>query len=149
MFYQPLPGKNGRSEYHPEFRVFQELQHQIRGRNSTGTLPTVRIDGSQYIYIVDRCSRGKAEWLLHGANILSDANVESSSNISQWCESIEVLKDADATAIWVQKEPTEWYSWPLNGRKGSLGLSVNTSYALSRNAFQSYHDEYGAISGNA
>ncbi|OPC30738.1 TonB-dependent receptor plug domain-containing protein [Elizabethkingia anophelis] len=74
---------------------------QIRGRNSLRTYANSEIDGSQPLYIVDGVPVGSGMTATYGANILSDANLNPLSNISpNDIESIEVLKDADATAIY-------------------------------------------------
>ncbi|WP_407503320.1 SusC/RagA family TonB-linked outer membrane protein [Elizabethkingia miricola] len=107
---------------------------QIRGRNSLRTFANSEIDGSQPLYIVDGVPVGSGMTATYGANILSDANVNPLSNISpNDIESIEVLKDADATAIYGSRGANGVVLVTTKrAKKGSLGLSVNTSYALSR-----------------
>ncbi|WBV56489.1 SusC/RagA family TonB-linked outer membrane protein [Chryseobacterium daecheongense] len=106
---------------------------QIRGRNSLRTYANSEIDGSQPLYIVDGVPVGSGMTAAYGANILSDANLNPLSNISpNDIESIEVLKDADATAIYGSRGANGVVLVTTKrARKGSLGLSVNTSYALS------------------
>jgi TonB-dependent SusC/RagA subfamily outer membrane receptor len=69
----------------------------------------------------------------YGANILSDANLNPLSNISpNDIESIEVLKDADATAIYGSRGANGVVLVTTKREKErTLGLSINTSYALS------------------
>lgn len=106
---------------------------QIRGRNSLRTYANSEIDGSQPLYIVDGVPVGNGMTATYGANILSDANLNPLSNISpNDIESIEVLKDADATAIYGSRGANGVVLVTTKrAKKGSLGLSVNTSYALS------------------
>ncbi|MFS4469809.1 SusC/RagA family TonB-linked outer membrane protein [Chryseobacterium sp. T20] len=106
---------------------------QIRGRNSLRTYANSEIDGSQPLYIVDGVPVGSGMTASYGANILSDANLNPLSNISpNDIESIEVLKDADATAIYGSRGANGVVLVTTKrAKKGSLGLSVNTSYALS------------------
>ncbi|WP_061084228.1 SusC/RagA family TonB-linked outer membrane protein [Chryseobacterium indologenes] len=106
---------------------------QIRGRNSLRTYANSEIDGSQPLYIVDGVPVGSGMTAVYGANILSDANLNPLSNISpNDIESIEVLKDADATAIYGSRGANGVVLVTTKrAKKGSLGLSVNTSYALS------------------
>ncbi|MDX8572208.1 SusC/RagA family TonB-linked outer membrane protein [Elizabethkingia sp. HX QKY] len=106
---------------------------QIRGRNSLRTYANSEIDGSQPLYIVDGVPVGSGMTATYGANILSDANLNPLSNISpNDIESIEVLKDADATAIYGSRGANGVVLVTTKrAKKGSLGLSVNTSYALS------------------
>ncbi|MBO9692972.1 SusC/RagA family TonB-linked outer membrane protein [Chryseobacterium sp.] len=106
---------------------------QIRGRNSLRTFANSEIDGSQPLYIVDGVPVGSGMTATYGANILSDANLNPLSNISpNDIESIEVLKDADATAIYGSRGANGVVLVTTKrAKKGSLGLSVNTSYALS------------------
>lgn len=106
---------------------------QIRGRNSLRTYANSEIDGSQPLYIVDGVPVGSGMTATYGANILSDANLNPLSNISpNNIESIEVLKDADATAIYGSRGANGVVLVTTKrAKKGSLGLSVNTSYALS------------------
>lgn len=106
---------------------------QIRGRNNLRTYANSEIDGSQPLYIVDGVPVGSRMTATYGANILSDANLNPLSNISpNDIESIEVLKDADATAIYGSRGANGVVLVTTKrAKKGSLGLSVNTSYALS------------------
>ncbi|WP_418122913.1 SusC/RagA family TonB-linked outer membrane protein [Chryseobacterium sp. PTM-20240506] len=106
---------------------------QIRGRNSLRTYANSEIDGSQPLYIVDGVPVGSGMTATYGANILSDANLNPLSNISpNDIESIEVLKDADATAIYGSRGANGVVLVTTKrAKKGSLGLSFNTSYALS------------------
>jgi TonB-linked SusC/RagA family outer membrane protein len=106
---------------------------QIRGRNSLRTYANSEIDGSQPLYIVDGVPVGSGMTATYGANILSDANLNPLSNISpNDIESIEVLKDADATAIYGSRGANGVVLVTTKrARKGSLGLSFNTSCALS------------------
>lgn len=106
---------------------------QIRGRNSLRTYANSEIDGSQPLYIVDGVPVGIGMTATYGANILSDANLNPLSNISpNDIESIEVLKDADATAIYGSRGANGVVLVTTKrARKGTLGLSINTSYALS------------------
>lgn len=106
---------------------------QIRGRNSLRTYANSEIDGSQPLYIVDGVPVGTGMTATYGANILSDANLNPLSNISpNDIESIEVLKDADATAIYGSRGANGVVLVTTKrAKKGTLGLSINTSYALS------------------
>ncbi|WP_343607838.1 SusC/RagA family TonB-linked outer membrane protein [Chryseobacterium oranimense] len=106
---------------------------QIRGRNSLRTYANSEIDGSQPLYIVDGVPVGSGMTATYGANILSDANLNPLSNISpNDIESIEVLKDADATAIYGSRGANGVVLVTTKrAKKGSLGLTINTSYALN------------------
>ncbi len=106
---------------------------QIRGRNSLRTYANSEIDGSQPLYIVDGVPIGSGMTATYGANILSDANLNPLSNISPIdIESIEILKDADATAIYGSRGANGVVLVTTKrAKRGTLGLTFNSSYALS------------------
>lgn len=106
---------------------------QIRGRNSLRTYANSEIDGSQPLYIVDGVPIGSGMTSTYGGNILSDSNLNPLSNISpNDIESLEILKDADATAIYGSRGANGVVLVTTKrAKKGSLGLTFNSSYALS------------------
>ncbi|MDR6783338.1 SusC/RagA family TonB-linked outer membrane protein [Pedobacter africanus] len=106
---------------------------QIRGRNSVRTYANSEIDGSQPLYLVDGIPIGSGMTTTYGGNILSDANLNPLSNISpNDIESIEILKDADATAIYGSRGANGVVLVTTKkAKKGILGLTLNSSYALN------------------
>lgn len=106
---------------------------QIRGRNSLRTYANSEIDGSQPLYIVDGVPIGSGMTSTYGGNILSDSNLNPLSNINpNDIESLEILKDADATAIYGSRGANGVVLVTTKrAKKGSLGLTFNSSYALS------------------
>lgn len=74
---------------------------QIRGRNSLRTRSNSEIDGNQPLYIVDGVPVGGGVNSRYGGTVLAMANVNPLNSINpNDIESFEILKDADATAIY-------------------------------------------------
>ncbi|SHF82197.1 SusC/RagA family TonB-linked outer membrane protein [Chryseobacterium sp. OV279] len=107
---------------------------QIRGRNSLRTTANSEIDGNQPLYVIDGVPVGgdmKSEFStlvipLRSINPLNSINPND-------IESIEILKDADATAIYGSRGANGVILVTTkSGKSGKTELSLNTNYGLSR-----------------
>ncbi|OCA76373.1 SusC/RagA family protein [Chryseobacterium artocarpi] len=106
---------------------------QIRGRNSLRTTDNSEIDGNQPLYLVDGIpivgisTRSAASVLTYGSiNPLNNINPND-------IESIEILKDADATAIYGSRGANGVILITTKkGKTGKLNATVNTQYGISR-----------------
>lgn len=107
---------------------------QIRGRNSLRTRANSETDGNQPLYIVDGVPIGGSVTSRYGAGILPNADINPLNAISpNDIESFEILKDADATAIYGSRGANGVVLITTKrGKKGNVKLSVNSSYALSQ-----------------
>lgn len=106
---------------------------QIRGRNSLRSITNSDIDGNQPLYVVDGVPVGGKMTSLYSGVALPGANINPLNSINPGdIESIEILKDADATAIYGSRGANGVVLITTKkGKSGKLGLSLNTSYALS------------------
>lgn len=106
---------------------------QIRGRNSLRSITNSDIDGNQPLYVVDGVPIGGKMISPYSGVILPGANINPLNSINPGdIESIEILKDADATAIYGSRGANGVVLITTKkGKSGRLGLDVNTSYALS------------------
>lgn len=106
---------------------------QIRGRNSLRSITNSDIDGNQPLYVVDGLPIGGKMTSLYSGVALPGANINPLSSINPGdIESIEILKDADATAIYGSRGANGVVLITTKkGKSGKLGLNLNTSYALS------------------
>ncbi|MBS0027219.1 SusC/RagA family TonB-linked outer membrane protein [Chitinophaga sp. 22321] len=106
---------------------------QIRGRNSLRTISNSDIDGNQPLYVVDGIPIGGKMTSLYSGVALPGANINPLNSINPGdIESIEILKDADATAIYGSRGANGVVLITTKkGKSGRLGLQFNTSYALS------------------
>lgn len=106
---------------------------QIRGRNSLRSITNSDIDGNQPLYVVDGVPIGGKMTSLYSGVVLPGANINPLNSInSNDIESVEILKDADATAIYGSRGANGVVLITTKkGKSGRLGLQFNTSYALS------------------
>lgn len=104
------------------------FQVQIRGKNS------LRSDGNNPLYIVDGVPIGnEVKTFGFTSAILPMSSISPLNSINpNDIESIEVLKDADATAIYGSRGANGVILVTTKkGKSGRLSLSLNSSYALS------------------
>lgn len=101
---------------------------QIRGKNS------LRRDGNNALYIVDGVVLNSDNPSMYSAGILPFASISSLNSINpNDIESIEVLKDADATAIYGSRGANGVVLITTkSGKKGAPQVIFNTSYGLSK-----------------
>lgn len=106
---------------------------QIRGRNSLRNLSNSEIDGNQPLYVIDGVPVGGSMTSLYSASILPTKNINPLNNISpNDIESIEILKDADATAIYGSRGANGVVLVTTKrGKNKKLDFSINTNYGLS------------------
>lgn len=117
---------------------------EIRGQNSLRTMANSGIDGNVPLYVVDGVPIGGEISSTIAGTAISSGNINPLNSISpQDIESIEILKDADATAIYgsrgangVVLVTTKKGASGSFGKKGKLGLSFNTMYSLSKSQSQ-------------
>ncbi|TXF77793.1 SusC/RagA family TonB-linked outer membrane protein [Chryseobacterium sp.] len=106
---------------------------QIRGRNSLRTLTNSGMDGNTPLYVIDGVVLGAEMTSLFSGTVLplrsiSPLNAVNPNDI----ESIEILKDADATAIYGSRGANGVVLITTKkSRKAGLEVTLNTSYALS------------------
>lgn len=100
---------------------------QIRGKNS------IRRDGNEPLYIIDGVPVISETPSIYSAAILPYASVSPLNAINpNDIESFEVLKDADATAIYGSRGANGVIIVTTKkGKKGRTDLKLNTSYSLS------------------
>lgn len=106
---------------------------QIRGRNSLRTRDTSTIDGNQPLYIVDGMIMGGEMTSLYSQVVLPGRSINPLNSINpNDIEKIEILKDADATAIYGSKGANGVVLITTKqGKNRKLSLDVNTSYGIS------------------
>ncbi|MBT2559836.1 SusC/RagA family TonB-linked outer membrane protein [Pedobacter sp. ISL-68] len=106
---------------------------QIRGKNSLRTTSNTGIDGSQPLYVVDGVPIGSEMTSPYSGVILPGASINPLNSINpNDIESLEILKDADATAIYGSRGANGVVLITTkNGKPGKLQLSFNTTYGLS------------------
>nr|WP_199156172.1 SusC/RagA family TonB-linked outer membrane protein [Pedobacter sp. ASV2] len=109
---------------------------QIRGRNSLRTKYNSDTDGNQPLYIIDGVPVGGEITSLFSSLVLPahDINPLNAINPND-IESIEILKDADATAIYGSRGANGVVLVTTKkGKKGAVKLTLNTFYAISSTA---------------
>ncbi|ASE62031.1 SusC/RagA family TonB-linked outer membrane protein [Chryseobacterium indologenes] len=108
-------------------------QVQIRGRNSLRTTANSGMDGSQPLYVVDGVPIGNEMRSVYGgASIALDSINPLNSINPNDIESIEVLKDADATSIYGSRGANGVILITTKkGKSGRLSLNLNTNYGFS------------------
>ena len=109
---------------------------QIRGRNSLRTKYNSDTDGNQPLYIIDGVPIGGETTSLFSSLVLPahDINPLNAINPND-IESIEILKDADATAIYGSRGANGVVLVTTKkGKKGAIKLTSNTFYAISNTA---------------
>lgn len=101
---------------------------QIRGKNS------IRREGNEPLYIVDGVPLSSETSSLFAATILPWSAINPLNSINpDDIESFEVLKDADATAIYGSRGANGVILITTKkGKRGKTELKLNTSYSLSR-----------------
>lgn len=107
---------------------------EIRGQNSLRTTANSGFNGNVPLYVVDGVPVGgdlKSEF---GLTALSLGVINPLNSIApQDIESIEVLKDADATAIYGSRGANGVVLITTKkGKSGKLGLMFNTMYSMSQ-----------------
>ncbi|SUX48806.1 SusC/RagA family TonB-linked outer membrane protein [Chryseobacterium indoltheticum] len=100
---------------------------QIRGKNS------IRREGNEPLYIIDGVPLGSETPSLYSVTILPNSSINPLNAINpNDIESFEVLKDADATAIYGSRGANGVIIVTTKkGRKGRTDLKLNSSYSLS------------------
>ncbi|SIO09602.1 TonB-linked outer membrane protein, SusC/RagA family [Epilithonimonas zeae] len=106
---------------------------QIRGRNSLRSLLNSSVDGSQPLYVIDGVPLGAALSSKYSLTVLPLQNISPLNAINpNDIESIEILKDADATAIYGSRGANGVILISTKkGRGKTLSLQLNTQYGLS------------------
>ncbi|MCQ9634168.1 SusC/RagA family TonB-linked outer membrane protein [Chryseobacterium sp. WG23] len=109
-------------------------QVQIRGRNSLRTVSNSGIDGSLPLYVVDGVPIGGEVSSPYGASSLPFASINPLNSINpQDIESLEILKDADATAIYGSRGANGVILITTKkGKSGKPRLNLTTSYGISK-----------------
>ncbi|WP_346985989.1 SusC/RagA family TonB-linked outer membrane protein [Chryseobacterium sp. POE27] len=100
---------------------------QIRGKNS------IRREGNEPLYIIDGVPQASETPSLYSTSILPWSSINPLNAINpNDIESFEVLKDADATAIYGSRGANGVVIVTTKkGKKGRSELKLNTSYSLS------------------
>lgn len=101
---------------------------QIRGKNS------LRKEGNEPLYIVDGVPLSAETPSLYAVTIMPSASINPLNAINpNDIESFEILKDADATAIYGSRGANGVVIVTTKkGRKGRTELKLNTAYSLSK-----------------
>ncbi|MGX9986852.1 SusC/RagA family TonB-linked outer membrane protein [Soonwooa purpurea] len=109
------------------------VQIQIRGKNSLRSIANSGIDGNQPLYIIDGAVLGGDLQAKYAGTILSAAAINPLNNINfNEIESIEILKDADATAIYGSRGANGVVLITTKKAKSrKLNINVKSSYGLS------------------
>lgn len=100
---------------------------QIRGKNS------IRREGNEPLYIIDGVPIGFETPSMYAISILPNSSINPLNTINpNDIESFEILKDADATAIYGSRGANGVIIVTTKkGRKGGVDLKLNSSYALN------------------
>ncbi len=108
---------------------------QIRGQNSLRTSMNSSIDGNLPLYVVDGIplSEITAENTQIGATVMPSGKINPLNSINpNDIESIEVLKDADATAIYGSRGANGVILITTKkGKSGKLSVRLTTNYGIS------------------
>jgi len=106
---------------------------QIRGRNSLRTLANSTVDGNQPLYVLDGVPMSSAITSTFSAQILPFRNINPLNSINpNDIESLEVLKDADATAIYGSRGANGVILITTKkGSKNKSNITINSSLAFS------------------
>lgn len=109
-------------------------QIEIRGRNSLRTIATSGVDGNQPLYVVDGVPIGGEVASQYSGSAIAGGSMNPLNSIApNDIESLEILKDADATAIYGSRGANGVVLITTKkGRSGKLGLSFNSSYSMSQ-----------------
>ncbi|KUJ56240.1 MULTISPECIES: SusC/RagA family TonB-linked outer membrane protein [Chryseobacterium] len=106
---------------------------QIRGRNSLRNKNNSEIDGNQPLYVIDGIPFGSEMSSQYSASVLPGRSINPLNSINpDDIEKMEILKDADATAIYGSRGANGvMLVTTKKGRSGKVGLNFNTSYGFS------------------
>lgn len=107
---------------------------QIRGRNSLRNKSNSEVDGNQPLYVIDGLPFGSEMTSLYSQVILPSRSINPLNSINpNDIEKIEILKDADATAIYGSRGANGVVLVTTKkGRSGKLGVTFNSSYGISQ-----------------
>ena len=106
---------------------------EIRGRNSLRTLSTSGTDGSQPLYVIDGVPISGGMNSEFSGGILPARNINPLNSINpNDIESIEILKDADATAIYGSRGANGIVLITTKkGKSGKTDVRLDISYGIS------------------
>ena len=107
---------------------------EIRGQNSLRTLSNSGSDGNLPLYVVDGSPIGGEVNAQFAGSAIALGSINPLNSIApQDIESIEVLKDADATAIYGSRGANGVVLITTKkGKSGKLGLSFNSLFSMSK-----------------
>lgn len=106
---------------------------QIRGRNSLRTLSNSAVDGNQPLYVLDGVPISSPVTSTFSTQILPFQNINPLNSINpNDIESLEILKDADATAIYGSRGANGVILITTKkGNKNKSNISISSSLAFS------------------
>ena len=106
---------------------------QIRGRNSLRTLSNSAVDGNQPLYVLDGVPMSSPVTSVFSTQILPFQNINPLNSINpNDIESLEILKDADATAIYGSRGANGVILITTKkGRRNKSNISISSSLAFS------------------
>lgn len=106
---------------------------QIRGRNSLRNRGNSEVDGNVPLYIIDGVPVGGSTISRYAGGVLPNADLNPLNAINpNDIESFEILKDADATAIYGSRGANGVILVTTKkGKKGNVKVTLNSSYGLS------------------
>ncbi|SEH31528.1 SusC/RagA family TonB-linked outer membrane protein [Chryseobacterium culicis] len=106
---------------------------QIRGRNSLRTLSNSAVDGNQPLYVLDGVPMSTSVTSTFSSQILPFRNINPLNSLNpNDIESLEILKDADATAIYGSRGANGVILITTKkGSKNKSTISINSSLAFS------------------
>ncbi|KFF00698.1 TonB-dependent receptor [Chryseobacterium formosense] len=106
---------------------------QIRGRNSLRTLSNSAVDGNQPLYVLDGVPMSSPVTSVFSTQILPFQNINPLNSINpNDIESLEILKDADATAIYGSRGANGVILITTKkGNKNKSKISISSSLAFS------------------
>ncbi|KUJ49994.1 SusC/RagA family TonB-linked outer membrane protein [Chryseobacterium sp. JAH] len=108
-------------------------QIQIRGRNSLRTRSNSEFDGNQPLYVVDGVVLGGEVRTLYAGSSIPTGSINPLNSINpNDIESFEILKDADATAIYGSRGANGVVLITTKrGKAGKISFSFTSNYGLS------------------
>ena len=108
-------------------------QIQIRGRNSLRTRSNSEFDGNQPLYVVDGVVLGSEVRTLYAGSSIPNGSINPLNSINpNDIESFEILKDADATAIYGSRGANGVVLITTKkGKTGKINLSLTSNYGVS------------------
>ncbi|MGE6394340.1 SusC/RagA family TonB-linked outer membrane protein [Chryseobacterium scophthalmum] len=113
------------------------FQIEIRGRNSLRTRNNSEFDGNQPLYVVDGVVLGSEVKTLYAGSSIPNGSINPLNSINpNDIESFEILKDADATAIYGSRGANGVVLVTTKkGKAGKVSLSFTSNYGLSNAIF--------------